>query len=326
MAETVAVLLLNLGGPDSLDAVKPFLRRLFSDRAIIRIGPCGLLQKPIARLIAHRRAKKVRPRYEMIGGKSPIGEITVAQAKALETELNEGSLYRVFVAMRYCHPSTDEAVAAIKEVGAKRLIVLPLYPQYSQATTGSHLILLERVLKKRAPEIESAIIRDYYDNAGYLNALAGTVRGIIENLPSEKQDQAQILFSAHAIPQSIVDRGDPYQRQTEKTVAGVVERLGIPENRWTLAYQSRSGPVKWIGPGTEAVLRAVTAGGGRTVVMVPVSFVSDHIETLWEMDIQYRTIAEENGATFFRTPALNTRPDFIAALIELVRGAAGDEK
>ncbi|MHC4660089.1 MAG: ferrochelatase [Planctomycetota bacterium] len=321
----IGVFLLNLGGPYSLDAVQPFLKRLFSDRSIIKISPFPPLQRLLAGIISRRRARKVRPRYEAIGGKSPIGAITAAQAEALEKVLREkGINCRVYTAMRYSSPTTEEVLQKAASEGVKRIVALPLYPQYSHVTSGSHLTELKKVIRKHSPDMELTIVNDYYDDEAYLNALTETVREAIDSLPVEVRDNAQILFSAHSIPQSVADSGDPYIRQTAETVSGVVERLGVPENRWSLAYQSRSGPVKWVRPETEVVLRAVAAGGGRGIVMVPVSFVSDHVETLWEMDIHFKGIAEKCDAVFVRASALNTRPDLIKALSGIVLSALGE--
>jgi ferrochelatase len=224
--------------------------------------------------------------------------------------------------MRYSSPTTEEAVEKALAGNVKRIVALPLYPQYSRVTTGSHLAELKRIIGKRAPDMKLTLVNEYYDDEAYLNALTVTVREAVDSLPEKMRSDAQILFSAHSIPQAVADAGDPYVSQTEATVSGVVERLGVPESRWTLAYQSRSGPVKWVRPETEVVLRAVAAGGGRGVVMVPVSFVSDHVETLWEMDIHFKGIAGKCGATFVRAPALNTRKDFIGALSGIVRFTA----
>ncbi len=312
---STAVLLLNMGGPDSLDAVRPFLKNLFLDPAIIRLP--ALLRQPLAALLSARRARKVRPRYELIGGKSPLGEITLAQASALEKAL--GAPYGpVLPAFSYWHPFIAESVERAWTLGAERLIALSLYPQFCSATTGTCLEDLSMNLPATPFEGSIGIIDSWPEHEGYLDSLAGTVRETLDNLPPREREEAVILFSAHGIPRSLVEKGDPYLDHTLKTVKGVMDRLeGRPSE---LAFQSRLGPVKWLSPSLPEKLRELAGRGAPPLVLVPVSFVSDHIETLYELDIQHRDIARDLGfTTYVRTPALNTRPDFIAALADLVR-------
>src|SRR6266567_649216 len=289
MPAKTAVLLLQMGGPDSLDAVEPFLLNLFSDREIIRIGP-AFLQPLIARFIARRRAPKVERYYERIGGKSPIRKLTEAQARALEERL--GPEFRCFVAMRYWRPSTVEALAAIKKEGISRIVALSLYPHYSRATTGSSINELKRVLAEAGAQFEVSYIDRFYDHPLYISALAGRIE---EGLATfAERDKVELVFSAHSLPRSFIDQGDPYLAHIEETVRLVMERLG--EVDYHLA-----------------------AHGSKNLLMVPLSFVSDHIETLYEIDIQYGEEARALGIdNFRRSPSLNDAPLFIGCLADLV--------
>jgi ferrochelatase len=313
------VVLCNLGGPDSLEGVEPFLRRLFSDRALIRL-PLGILwQRAFARLVARRRAPKVRELYRSIGGRSPLGELTRRQAAALEAELGRrGRDARCVVAMSYSEPFAAQAAAALAAAGVTRVVGLTLYPQYSSATTGSALGALDRALAAASPALVASRIDRYFDDPAYLDALAGTVRQALDALPPADRATAPVLFSAHGLPQRYVDQGDPYEREVRATVAGVVTRLGL-DGRARLSFQSRVGPVKWLQPATDDVIRELGAGGTTALVVVPVAFVSDHLETLQEIDLLYRDLARAVGiTTFSRAPALNDDPAFIRALAGLV--------
>ena len=318
MSAPTAVLLLQMGGPDSLDAVRPFLTNLFSDRDIIRIGP-AFLQPLIARFIARRRAPKVERYYEAIGGKSPIRELTEEQAGLLEARLGPG--YRCFVAMRYWHPSTIEALAAIRREGIGRVIALSLYPHYSRATTGSSLNELVRVMGEAGVKFRLATVDRFYDHPRYIDALEEKIReGLGQFHPLA---DVEVLFSAHSLPQSFIDEGDPYLAHIEETVRLVMERFeNLPHH---LAFQSRAGPVKWLEPDTEKMLGHLAAHGCKNLLIVPLSFVSDHIETLYEIDIQYAREAFELGyAKVWRTASLNGSPAFIDCLADLVRKTAGE--
>jgi ferrochelatase len=312
-----AVLLLQMGGPDSLLAIEPFLYNLFSDRDIIRIGP-AFLQPTIARFIARRRSKKVMEYYKKIGGKSPIRELTEQQGAELEAAL--GPDYRCFVAMRYSKPDTAEALVAIAREGITNVIVLSLYPHYSRATTGSSINELERELKKSAETFTHSYIRQFYDHPLYIVALAEKVEKGLAGFPD--RSSVQLVFSAHGLPQSFIDSGDPYLEHIQATVRLTMEQFGGVSHH--LAFQSRAGPVKWLEPSTEAKIAELAAAGCKQMLMVPISFVSDHIETLYEIGIQYREEANALGITDFRcTEALNSSPAFISCLAELVRGSAG---
>lgn len=317
MPGKTAVLLLQMGGPDSLQAIEPFLYNLFSDRDIIRIGP-AFLQPTIARFIARRRSKKVMEFYRKIGGKSPIRELTWQQAVALEKALGIG--YRCFVAMRYSKPDTAEAVAAISREGITKLIALSLYPHYSRATVGSSINELERELKKSPAPPGVSFIRHFHDNPAYIAALAEKVELGLAGFPD--RSKVQLLFSAHGLPQSFIDSGDPYLDHIQATVRLTMEHFGGISHH--LAFQSRAGPVKWLEPSTEAKIAELAAVGCKEILMVPLSFVSDHIETLYEIDIQYKEEAAALGITDFRrVEALNSSPAFISCLAELVRRSEG---
>ena len=313
MAAKTAVLLLQMGGPDSLDAVEPFLYNLFTDRDIIKIGP-AFLQPLIARFIVRRRAPKVIGYYEQIGGKSPLREMTEAQGAALEAKL--GPDYRCFVAMRYWRPSTIDALAAIKREGISRVIALSLYPHYSRATTGSSLNELKRVVEQAGAEFQIAHIDRFYDHPLYITALAERIEEGLAGFA--ERNGVELVFSAHSLPQSFIDSGDPYLGHIQETVRLVMERLG--NVRHHLAFQSRAGPVKWLEPATEETIRSLAAQGCKQMLMVPLSFVSDHIETLYEIDIQYGEEAKALGIDQFRrSPSLNTAPLFIECLADLVQ-------
>jgi ferrochelatase len=315
MSEKTAVLLLQMGGPDSLDAIEPFLLNLFSDRDIIRIGP-AFLQPLIARFIVKRRAPKVEAYYAKIGGKSPIRELTLAQATALEEKL--GGDYRCFVAMRYWRPTTIEALAAIKKEGITRIIALSLYPHYSRATTGSSINELKRVLENSGVRFEVSYIDRFYDHPLYIRALAERIEeGLARHAD---RSGVELVFSAHSLPQSFIDQGDPYLGHIEETVRLVMERFDGVDHH--LAFQSKAGPVKWLEPSTEEMIKHLAAHGCKNLLMVPLSFVSDHIETLYEIDIQYAEEARALGIdNFGRSPSLNSSPLFIDCLADLVKKA-----
>ncbi len=310
-----AVLLLQMGGPDSLEAIQPFLYNLFSDRDIIRIGP-AFLQPAIARFISRRRSKKVSEYYKKIGGRSPIRELTQQQAEELEKAL--GDSYRCFVAMRYWKPFTHEAVTAIKNEGISKVIVLSLYPHYSRATVGSSINELNRVLEQSGIKIDLSYVRQFYDHPLYIAALSEKIESGLSGFADHSK--VQLVFSAHGLPQSFIDSGDPYLEHIQTTVRLTMERFADVSHH--LAFQSRAGPVKWLEPSTEAKIAELASAGCKQLLMVPLSFVSDHIETLYEIDIQYKEEAAALGISDFRrTEALNSSPAFIACLADLVRTA-----
>ncbi|MBN1958447.1 MAG: ferrochelatase [Desulfuromonadales bacterium] len=311
-----ALILLNMGGPDSLDAVEPFLYNLFCDRELIQLPAGGLLQKPFAKLISHFRAKRVVQNYRAIGGKSPLLEWTQKQAAGVAGRL--GERFKPYVIMRYWHPFADDVLAEIRSAGLETAVVLSMYPHYTGATTGSSVNDFKRAAARVYPELEYQLIEEWFDWPGYLDALANRVNEGLDTFHDLMRDEVQILFSAHALPQKFIDRGDPYQQHVETTVQEVMQRVGHYD--WSIAYQSRSGPVKWMEPGTEEVIAELAEAGHRALLMVPVSFVSDHIETLEEIDIEYRDLATSQGIVHFcRTPSLNAHDDFLTALADLVR-------
>ncbi len=315
----VGVLLLNLGGPDKLEDVGPFLYNLFSDPEIIRL-PFPWLQKPLAWFIASRRTQKSQENYKQIGGGSPLRRITEAQAEALQEQLHAlGQEVQIYVGMRYWHPYTEEAIARITQDNIERLVILPLYPQFSISTSGSSFRLLEKLWQENSKlqRIDYTVIPSWHKERGYLQAMADLIAQELDQLPNS--DQAHIFFSAHGVPKSYVEEaGDPYQQEIEECTYLIMQTLNR-ENYYTLAYQSRVGPVEWLQPYTEDAIKELGQKGVKDLVVVPISFVSEHIETLQEIDIEYRELAEESGIhNFRRVPALNTNPVFIRALSDLV--------
>ncbi len=313
----LGVLLLNLGGPTTQADVEPFLFNLFADPEIIRL-PFSWMQKPLATFIAKMRAEKSRRNYAEIGGGSPLLQITEAQAAALQDWLaGQGLECSMYVAMRYWHPFTEAVVEQIKADGIEQLVVLPLYPQYSITTTGSSFKLLDELwaADPALQAIERLAIATWYDQRSYVEAMAASIRGEVDALGGD----AHVLFSAHGVPESYVTvAGDPYQKEVEACVRLIWAAVDRP-NDHSLSYQSRVGPVKWLQPYTEDRLQALGAAGVQNLVVVPISFISDHIETLQEIDHEYRAVATEAGiSTFRRTPTLNTNPLFIQALGEMV--------
>ena len=327
----VGVLLLNLGGPERIQDVGPFLYNLFSDPEIIRL-PLPALQKPLAWLISSLRAGKSQEAYRSIGGGSPLRRITEHQARALQSSLRQrGIEATTYVAMRYWHPFTESAVADIKADEIDEVVVLPLYPHFSISTSGSSFRELQR-LRQADPAFRALpirCIRSYHDDPGYIAAMASLIAREIQACPDPAA--AHVFFSAHGVPRSYVEEaGDPYQREIEACAELIMKKLQADlghANPCTLAYQSRVGPVEWLRPYTDDALHDLGAAGVRDLVVVPISFVSEHIETLEEIDIEYREIASEAGIrNFRRVPALDTTPSFIEGLATLVQQAlAGPE-
>ncbi len=308
-----AIILFNLGGPDSLEAVQPFLRNLFSDPAIINLP--GWLRLPLASFIAKRRTKKALGIYEQIGGGSPIVGQTEAQARALEAELGKGNTdeWRGYVCMRYWHPLTEAVVRSVKRFAPDRIVLLPLYPQYSGTTTGSSFKAWNKAATFKAP---TRIIESYPTDTGFI---AASVELVKQGLADAGSGPTRVLFSAHGLPEKVIEAGDPYQSQVEQTAKAIADAIGGLDH--LVCYQSRVGPLKWIGPSTESEIRR--AGQDRVkVVLYPLSFVSEHSETLVELDIDYRKLAGEVGVpTYVRVPTVGTHPLFIRGLAKLVRDA-----
>ncbi len=308
-----------MGGPDSLKAVKPFLYNLFADRDIIKLGP-SFLQKPIASLIIRKRLKNVIDAYGAIGGKSPLQDITNAQAKALEILLNSSQftvhssqLFKVYVGMRYWHPFIEDAVDHAVRDGINRVIALSLYPHYSTATTGSSVKKFEESVRKY--HIDYLCITSWFNNPLYIDALEEKIR---QGLEKFKGQRPVVLFSAHSLPRKFVDKGDPYANEIQGTINEVLRRFVLSPFEWYLSYQSKTGPVKWLEPSTEDMIHKISKKGVKNVLVVPISFVSDHIETLYEIDIQYKNMAAALGINIERTESLNTSSKFIEALADMV--------
>ena len=309
------VLLLNLGGPDSLDAVEPFLENLFRDPFLIRIPLLkGPARRWFARAVAKRRAPHVRKLYAEIGGRSPIGPLTEAQARRLEEELGPG--FRCYVAFSAWTPYIRDAVASARADGCARLVGVSLFPQWCSATTESVFHDLRKAVAGTLPVAE---VDRYPDDAEYLDALASTVREALRRFPDPRR--AHVLFSAHGVPVSVIRRGDPYEREIHRTVSGVLTRLPAGQP-WSLSYQSKVGPVKWLEPATADHLPALAREGVREVLVVPVAFVSDHIETLHEQRILLAGIAKEAGIERYEVAkAINDCRLYARALARLVRQA-----
>ena len=319
----VGVLLLNLGGPERIQDVGPFLYNLFADPEIIRL-PNPALQKPLAWLISTLRSSKSQEAYRSIGGGSPLRRITEQQARELQSELRQRGIEATsYVAMRYWHPFTESAVADIKADGIDEVVVLPLYPHFSISTSGSSFRELQR-LRLLDPDFQKLplrCIRSWFDHPGYVRSMAELIAEEIR--ASDVPEEAHVFFSAHGVPKSYVEEaGDPYQQQIEACTALIMEELKSilgTSNPHTLAYQSRVGPVEWLKPYTEEALEALGEAKTRDPVVVPISFVSEHIETLEEIDIEYRELATESGVVNFRrVRALDTYPPFIKGLADMV--------
>ena len=315
----LGVLLFNLGGPETQADVRPFLFNLFADPEIVRL-PVRALQKPLAWIISTARAKKSSANYQLIGGGSPLRRITDEQAEALREELQRrGIEAKVYVGMRYWVPFTAEALDQIERDGITELVLLPLYPQYSVSTTGSSYKDFDALLsgRRNLQNIQRQNINQWHTFDGYIAALASQIHERVSDFPNPDPAKIHLLFSAHSVPESYITNGDPYLEHTQETIKLVSERLS---NRFPvhLSFQSKVGPVKWLEPSTDMKLRELKLAGVEQVLAIPVSFVSEHIETLYELDILYKDLAEELGLTYRRVPAFNTDPRFIRALADLV--------
>ena len=307
----VAIILFNLGGPDSLESVQPFLRNLFGDPAILRLPT--LIRAPLARFLASRRTAKARAIYAKIGGSSPIVGQTEAQARALEEALGSEHDWRGYVCMRYWHPMTKAVVRSVERFHPDRIVLLPLYPQFSTTTTASSFTAWNDAATFKVP---TRSIKSYPTEPGFIAASVDLVK---QGLAEAGNGRKRLLFSAHGLPERVIKAGDPYQAEVEQTAHAIASALGGLD--WSVCYQSRVGPLKWIGPSTEEEIRRAGADG-TSVVLYPLSFVSEHSETLVELDIDYRHLADKVGvATYIRVPTVGTHPLFIAGLARLVRNA-----
>jgi ferrochelatase len=323
--ERIGVLLFNLGGPETLDEVRPFLFNLFSDPDIIRL-PWRALQKPLAWLISTQRHKLSRGYYEQIGGGSPLRRITDEQARAVEQALAARDISaRAYVGMRYWHPLLEDAIDEIRRDRITHLVVLPLYPQFSISTTGSSLNRMNELIGANGAAAERvSVIKQWHNDANYLDSLSASISEELAQFPDQDPSRIHIVFSAHSVPVRYIEEGDPYLDQTRETVNDLMQRLGTSRPH-SLSFQSKVGPVKWLGPSTDETIRRLAGDGASQLLLVPVSFVSEHIETLYELDILYRNVAEEVGIKQYRrVPALNCRSDFIGALAGLVEQALID--
>jgi ferrochelatase len=314
-----AIILFNLGGPDGPGAVKPFLFNLFNDPAIIRLPQP--LRWLVAKLISGRRTPTAQKIYEQMGGRSPILPNTEAQARALEAAL--GPDFKCFIAMRYWRPRADLQVAAVKAWGADRILLLPLYPQYSTTTTGSSVTEWQQEAKRAGLAVPTVSLCCYPANPGFAAAVAGRVKEGLGRFGSVKP---RVLFSAHGLPKKIIDAGDPYQGQVEQSVAAVLADLALPDLDWVICYQSRVGPMEWIGPSTEA--EVIRAGADQVpLLVVPIAFVSEHSETLVELDIEYRELAHHKGVPdYVRVRTVDADPAFIAGLADEARRALASDQ
>jgi protoporphyrin/coproporphyrin ferrochelatase len=309
--EQTGVILLNMGGPEKLSDVRPFLYNLFSDREIIRLGPF-FMQKPLAWLISKRRAPKSMKTYEKIGGGSPLTAITLAQGKALEKALRKHGDYTVVSAMRYWHPDSDTALKRLADKGISKIIGLALYPHYSCATTGSSVQELKRAMARSGKNFSLMTIESWPTQPDYIQTLA---HNILEAAASFTPDQPQVVYSAHSLPVSFIEEGDPYVDHIKATIQQIEKLTNLPGR---LCFQSRSGPVEWLSPSTPDMLDTLAKEGCKNILMVPISFVSDHVETLYEIDMLYHDQAKDLGMRLESSKSLNCEPTFIDGLTELI--------
>lgn len=317
-APDTGVLLIQMGGPASLAEVRPFLRRILSDSAVVALP--SFLRNPLALLVSWTRAPCVKRQYAAIGGGSPITRITMAQAAGLEEALAlAGHPMPVLVGQRYSTPTIRDALERARGMGLSRLVILPLYPQFSETTTGSAWREAVRVRSMVAPGMRLHLVRDHADHPGYVRAVAATVREAMSVLSEEGRSKARVLFSAHGLPVRYVERGDPYPDRVVASVRAVVARLDDEMPDFAICYQSRLGPARWLGPSTREALKHAARDGVTGVVLVPISFVSDHLETLYEMDILLRKEALTLGIReVVRARSLNASKAYMATLAQIV--------
>ena len=317
-----AIILFNLGGPDSLSAVEPFLFNLFNDPAIISLPT--LFRYPLAKFISKRRTPVAKAIYAEMGGKSPILEETKLQANAIENILkNETDDYKCFIVMRCWNPRASNVIKEVKRFNPGQVILLPLYPQYSNATTGSSINEWLDTCKKENLTTETKIVCCYPTEKNFILSYSNLIK---KKINLNKLNETTLIFSAHGLPENKIKQGDPYQWQVEQSVKELVKKLSINKLNHILSYQSRVGPLKWIGPSTEIVIKD-EAKKGKIIIVVPVAFVSEHSETLVELDIEYRKLAEENGSKeYIRIPAVTANQDFINSLKSSILQAGSGER
>ncbi len=317
-SEKRAVVLLQLGGPDSLKNVEPFLYNLFCDPDIIDLPGAFLFRHALARLISRRRSRKVKEYYQKIGGRSPILKLTLRQALALSRRLGGRFEGGVLVAMRYWHPMTEEVVSRLVRERVKRVVLLPLYPQYSMTTTGSSVNEWNRVVARvGATGLTADLVEEYCDHPLYIAALIRNIRIALNRVPTNARGNVHLVFSAHGTPLTLVQKGDPYRQQIIRTYTAVTGagQFGLPHH---LCYQSKVGPQRWLEPSLIDTLASLGAGGTTHVLVIPIAFVSDQSETLYEINMEARRHAKEQGILYFdMMPALHTAPEFIEALADL---------
>jgi ferrochelatase len=318
-SQPVGVVLLQLGGPDSLESVQPFLYNLFCDPDIIDLPFAFLFRKRLAKYISEKRAPKVQELYKTIGGKSPILEFTNRQAKALESVLQKTLNAKVYVAMRYWHPMTEEVVERVYRDGAERVVLLPLYPHYSRSTTGSSVNEWNRIIKSRKLKaLPTQVVEEYCEHPLYIKAIVQNINVALGKIPQADRSKVHLVFSAHGTPMKLVNEGDPYSYQIKRTYDAVLKEgnFGLPHS---LCFQSKVGPQKWLEPSLDDTIRRLGREHVSHVIVIPIAFVSDHIETLSEINIEAREEAHGVGIQYFdMMPALNTNPLFIEALADLV--------
>jgi ferrochelatase len=309
-----AIILFNLGGPDKIENVEPFLFNLFNDPAILNLPT--FLRYPLAKLISNRRAPIAKKIYAELGGSSPILKLTKEQSSALEIKLNQMQKedeYKCFIIMRCWNPRAKDVIKDVRLYGPEEVVLMPLYPQYSAATSGSSIKEWKDVCRKNNYHIKTSTICCYPTDKNFINAHTKEIIKKIKNLKNFK-----LIFSAHGLPEKNIKKGDPYQWQVEQSVKKIIESLNDENLDWILSYQSRVGPLKWIGPSTEDII-IENSKIGKHIVLVPIAFVSEHSETLVELDIEYKEIADANGCkNYTRVPALGISEDFIKAMSELI--------
>jgi ferrochelatase len=315
----LGIVLMNLGGPDSLEAVEPFLYNLFRDPEIINFPGSFLFRDRLARLIAKKRHPRIQEQYRSIGGRSLVNEYSKLQAELLEKKMKElGFDCKVYTAMRYWHPLTEEVMDEIEKDGIDRIVMLPLYPQFSKSTTGSSVLEWDKLaINRPVKNIETSIVQFYYDHPLYLNAVTERIEEGIKRFPEEKRNDVCLLFSAHGTPMKLVKEGDSYSQQIAETVKAVMAHCGL-ENNQALSFQSKVGPQKWLKPSTPETIERLALEGVKNILIVPIAFVSDHLETLFEIGVEFRELAHTLGYEQFEvTEGLNGSSKFIDALADL---------
>jgi ferrochelatase len=316
----VGVVLMQLGGPDSLENVEPFLYNLFSDPDIIDLPFAFLFRKRLARIISKKRAPRVREYYKRIGSRSPILKLTRRQARALEHSLAARLDTRTVIAMRYWHPTTDEAIRQLNASGVERVLLLPLYPQYSRTTTGSSVNEWNRALQRAGRNgFTVDVVEEYCEHPLYIKAVVRNITVALKRVPAAERSRVHLVFSAHGTPLKLVKSGDPYQQQVIRSYEAVVNegRFGLEHH---LCYQSKVGPEKWLEPSLDDTIETLAARGVTHMIIVPIAFVSDHSETLWEINIEAKEEAKKLGVKHFdMSPGLNNNPYFIQALDDIVQ-------